>query len=98
MRRVEEATDGFDALLAPTVPIAPPPLDPLRTDDQAFFAVNALLLSNPSVVNFMDGCAISLPCHAPGEWPAGLMLFAPAMADDRLLAAAAFAASVLPAR
>ena len=60
--------------------------------------VNALLLRNPSVVNFMDGCALSLPCHAAGDWPVGLMLFAPAMADDRLLAAAAFAESVLPVR
>lgn len=96
--RVVAATDGFDALLAPTVPVLPPPIAPLLADDDAFFALNALLLRNPSAVNFLDGCAISVPCHAAGDWPVGLMLFAPAMADDRLLAAAAFAESVLPAR
>ena len=96
--KVEAEVQGFDALLAPTVPLLPPPIAPLLADDAAFFSVNALLLRNPSVVNFMDGCALSLPCHAAGDWPVGLMLFAPAMADDRLLAAAAFAESVLPAR
>ena len=96
--KVEVEVQGFDALLAPTVPLLPPPIAPLLADDAAFFSVNALLLRNPSVVNFMDGCALSLPCHAPSDWPVGLMLFGPAMADDRLLAAAAFAESVLPAR
>lgn len=86
--RIEVAAQGFDALLAPTVPIVAPPLAPLVADDTAFFAVNGLLLRNPSVVNFLDGCSISLPCHAPGDWPVGLMLFAPALQDDRLLAAA----------
>lgn len=93
--RTTAAVAGFDALLAPTVPLCAPPLAPLLADDDAFFAVNARLLRNPSVVNFMDGCAISLPCHRTGDWPVGLMLFAPALADDRLLAAAAFAESTL---
>ena len=44
-------------------------------DDEAFFATNALLLRNPSVVNFLDGCALSLPCHRPGEMPVGLMVW-----------------------
>jgi amidase/aspartyl-tRNA(Asn)/glutamyl-tRNA(Gln) amidotransferase subunit A len=86
--RVEGALHGFDALLAPTVPVVAPPLPPLLADDAAFFAANALLLRNPAAVNFLDGCAISLPCHRPGGWPVGLMLFAPALHDDRLLSAA----------
>ena len=43
--------------------------------DEEFFRVNALLLRNPSVVNMLDGCAISIPCHAPGELPVGLMIW-----------------------
>jgi amidase/aspartyl-tRNA(Asn)/glutamyl-tRNA(Gln) amidotransferase subunit A len=93
--RMEAACAGFDALLAPTVPMVAPPIAPLLHDDAAFFATNARLLRNPSAVNFLDGCAISLPCHRAGDWPVGLMLFAPALADDRLLAAAAFAEPLL---
>jgi len=69
----------------------------LAADDQAFVATNALLLRNPSAVNFLDGCAISLPCHGDGEWPVGLMLFAPGGGDDRLLSAALTIESLLHA-
>ncbi len=79
---------GFDALLSPTVPIIAPRLQPLIEDDDAFFATNALLLRNPSLVNLLDGCALSLPCHRDGDWPVGLMVWGPAMADDRVLAVA----------
>jgi aspartyl-tRNA(Asn)/glutamyl-tRNA(Gln) amidotransferase subunit A len=53
--------------------------------DEAFFRINALLLRNPSVVNMLDGCAISLPCQAPGELPVGLMAWHGALRDDTLL-------------
>jgi amidase/aspartyl-tRNA(Asn)/glutamyl-tRNA(Gln) amidotransferase subunit A len=88
IRRVQADIAPFDALLSPTVPMAPPPIATLQHDDDAFFAANARLLRNPSVVNFLDGCALSLPCHDPGDWPAGLMLWAAAGRDDDLLSAA----------
>jgi aspartyl-tRNA(Asn)/glutamyl-tRNA(Gln) amidotransferase subunit A len=47
--------------------------------------VNALLLRNTSVVNLLDGCAISLPCHVTGELPVGLMLWHGAMHDNSVL-------------
>lgn len=80
--------DGFDAALSPTVPIVAPPMQALIDSDDAFFAANATLLRNPSVVNLLDGCAISLPCHAPGDWPVGLMLWSTALRDDAVLDAA----------
>jgi amidase/aspartyl-tRNA(Asn)/glutamyl-tRNA(Gln) amidotransferase subunit A len=83
--RVEHAIATFDALLSPTVPIVAPPIAPLVASDEAFFATNALLLRNPSVVNFLDGCALSLPCHEPGTMPVGLMVWAGALADDTVL-------------
>ena len=90
---------GFDALLAPTVPMIAPPLAPLVASDALFQSTNALLLRNPSVVNQLDGCAISLPCHAPGEMPVGLMLWAGALADATLLdAARAVEAALAPTR
>lgn len=79
---------GFDAFLSPTVPILPPAIAPLVDDDRAFFDINAKLLRNPSVVNMLDGCAISLPCQAVGALPVGLMLWHGALHDDSLLDAA----------
>jgi aspartyl-tRNA(Asn)/glutamyl-tRNA(Gln) amidotransferase subunit A len=56
-------------------------------------------LRNPTVANFLDGCAISLPCHEPGTAPVGLMLMGAAGGDRRLLTlAAAVEALVSPHR
>ena len=90
---------GVDALLVPTVPIVAPPIAPLLASDEQFHATNALLLRNPSVVNQLDGCAISLPCQAPDEMPVGLMVWSTAMQDDTVLdAALAIEAALAPAR
>jgi amidase/aspartyl-tRNA(Asn)/glutamyl-tRNA(Gln) amidotransferase subunit A len=86
--RMELTLRRFDALLSPTVPCVAAPIAPLLTDDEAFFAVNARLLRNPSVVNFLDGCALSLPCHEVGEMPVGLMVWSGALRDDAVLDAA----------
>lgn len=83
--RVEAAIGGFDALLSPTLPIVAPRIAPLVASDEAFFAANGLLLRNPSLVNLLDGCALSLPCHRHGDWPVGLMVWGLALADDRVL-------------
>lgn len=83
--QVEAAIAGFDALLSPTVPIVAPRIAPLVASDEAFFVANGLLLRNPSLVNLLDGCALSLPCHRHGDWPVGLMVWGPALADDRVL-------------
>ena len=83
--RMQQAMQGYDALLSPTVPIVAPPRTPLLDDDKAFFAANALLLRNPAAINFLDGCALSLPCQAEDELPVGLMVWREAMADDRVL-------------
>jgi aspartyl-tRNA(Asn)/glutamyl-tRNA(Gln) amidotransferase subunit A len=85
--RMQAALQGFDALLSPTVPIVAPRIAPLADDDDAFFATNARLLRNPSLINLLDGCALSLPCHREGDWPVGMMVWSTAMADDRVLGA-----------
>jgi aspartyl-tRNA(Asn)/glutamyl-tRNA(Gln) amidotransferase subunit A len=86
--RMEQRLQGFDAWVCPTVPLVAPPIADLRDSDEAFFKANGLLLRNTLPVNFMDGCAFSLPCHAAGELPVGLMLAAPGGADARLAAVA----------
>lgn len=79
---------GFDAVLLPTIPVRPPRIAELDADDDAYLRANALLLRNPSLINVLDGCAISLPCQEPGAPPAGLMLAAPGGQDHRLFAVA----------
>lgn len=76
---------GFDAVLSPTVPIEAPPIASVLTDNDEFFRINALLLRNTSVVNMLDGCAISIPCHTPGQLPVGLMIWHAALHDDAVL-------------
>jgi Asp-tRNA(Asn)/Glu-tRNA(Gln) amidotransferase A subunit family amidase len=86
--KMEAALQDFDAVLSPTVPVVAPPIanvGPGVERDDAFFHANGLLLRNPSVVNMLDGCAISLPCHSADELPVGLMLWHAAMHDDTLL-------------
>jgi aspartyl-tRNA(Asn)/glutamyl-tRNA(Gln) amidotransferase subunit A len=63
--------------------------------DAEFWRVNNLLLRNTSVVNMLDGCAISVPCHAPGELPVGLMLWHGAMQDHAVLQLALWAEACL---
>ena len=86
--RMQAKLQGFDAVLSPTVPIVAPPIASVLHDDGEFFRVNGLLLRNTSVVNMLDGCAISLPCQSPDELPVGLMLWHAALHDDGVLDAA----------
>ncbi len=80
-------TRSFDALALPTVPIAPPALDELG-DFALSRALNALILRNTAIADFLDRPAISIPCHAPGGPPVGFMLMGEIGLDRRLLAAA----------
>ncbi len=88
--RITPIVGAYDAMLMPTVPITAPRLADL-VSDEAYTRVNALALRNPSVVNFIDGCGISIPCHEPGEAPIGLTLFGSSQTDRRLLEIAAAA-------
>ncbi len=90
IERVGQRLQGIDALICPTVPITAPPIEALQASDDAFFKVNGLLLRNTYAINFLDGCAFSLPCHGPGSLPVGLMLAA-AHGRDAELAAVALA-------
>ncbi|WP_219133007.1 amidase [Janthinobacterium sp. UMAB-60] len=75
----------FDAWLMPSVAILAPEVAPLEADDATFFATNGLALRNASVINFLDGCALSLPCHAEGELPVGLGICGMHGNDERVL-------------
>ncbi len=95
--RLQRLLQGFDALIGPTVPIVAPPIAELQRSDEAFWRANGLLLRNPATINFLDGCAFSLPMHAPGEGPSGLMLAAPGGHDAALAGVALAVEAVLNA-
>jgi aspartyl-tRNA(Asn)/glutamyl-tRNA(Gln) amidotransferase subunit A len=96
--RMEARLQGFDAIVCPTVPMVAPETAPLlptgAASDDAFFKANGLLLRNTFPINFLDGCAFTLPCHSADELPVGLMLSAPC-GHDAALAALALAAEPL---
>src|SRR3546814_5642254 len=69
----------------PTVPITAPPIADLRDSDEIYFAANGLILRNPTYINFLDGCALSIPCQAPNSAPVGLMIAGCAHHDRRIL-------------
>ena len=83
--RAAEISAPFDALVMPTVPVVAPALAPLEADDDLYAKTNVLVLRNPTVGNFLDRCALSIPCHAPGDAPVGLMLMGEHGGDRRLL-------------
>ncbi len=77
----------FDALVMPTVPVIAPKIADLAAAD-AYHQANMLILRNPSVVNLLDGCAISIACQEAGAPPVGLTLARMAHEDDALLTVA----------
>ncbi|MBV8697617.1 amidase [Bradyrhizobium sp.] len=79
----------YDALVMPTAANTPPRIADLAEDDKAFAAANILSLRNCTLINMIDGCAISLPAHREGEVPVGLMLAAAGGADRRIFELAA---------
>jgi len=95
---VESRLERFDAVLMPTVPVVAPRIRDLVESEDLYFASNGLILRNPTLINFLDGCALSLPCHASGEAPVGLMVAAPAYHDEHLLGVGAAIERVLPLR
>jgi aspartyl-tRNA(Asn)/glutamyl-tRNA(Gln) amidotransferase subunit A len=86
--QAKAALAPYDALTMPTVPMVPPRISDLA-DDETYGRVNLLALRNPTTINMIDGCAISLPMHEPGEAPAGFMLAGAGGSDRRILSIAA---------
>ncbi|EFE96135.1 amidase [Serratia odorifera] len=84
-RRVAATLEGYDALLMPSVPFIAPTIAELEADEALYFRVNGAALRNPSVINFLDGCAVSLPMQPPGSAPIGLMVAGLPQQDQALL-------------
>jgi aspartyl-tRNA(Asn)/glutamyl-tRNA(Gln) amidotransferase subunit A len=78
----------YDALVLPTTANTPPTIAAMA-DDKAFSKSNILALRNCTLINMIDGCAISLPVHREGEVPVGLMLAAAGGSDRSIFELAA---------
>ncbi len=87
IRCMAKRTAGFDAVIMPTTAIVAPRVADMAERD-ASTRSNLALARNTTVVNFLDRCAVSIPCHRPGEAPVGLMLAGEHGGDRRLLAVA----------
>jgi aspartyl-tRNA(Asn)/glutamyl-tRNA(Gln) amidotransferase subunit A len=86
--RTETRIAPYDALVLPTTANTPPRIADLA-DDKAFTTENLRALRNCTLINTLDGCAISLPAHREGEVPVGLMLAAAGGSDRRIFELAA---------
>jgi aspartyl-tRNA(Asn)/glutamyl-tRNA(Gln) amidotransferase subunit A len=84
-KSVEALAAPFDAILMPTVPCVAPSIAEVSRSDEDYFRWNARILRNNGLINFLDGCAVSLPCHEPGHAPVGLMVCGGAGSDRRIL-------------
>ena len=90
--RFDRDTYPFDALILPTVAITAPTMDECERDEGN---VRSKLLRNPSLFNFLDRPAITIPIHLPGEAPVGLMVVGERDHDWRLLSIAQALETVL---
>jgi aspartyl-tRNA(Asn)/glutamyl-tRNA(Gln) amidotransferase subunit A len=93
-REFSSLMGGFDAILWPTVLNVAPPISALAKDDD-YARLNGQSLRNASVVNFLDGCAISVPMQAAGQAPTGLMVVGASGCDVSVLKAAHFVSECL---
>ncbi|HYD57740.1 MAG TPA: amidase [Burkholderiales bacterium] len=89
---------AFDAFLMPSAPCIAPAIAEADRSDEEYFRWNARLLRNHGLVNFLDGCAVSLPCQAPGTAPVGLSVCGTAGTDRRILSVARAVERALSAR
>ncbi len=84
----EQEIAPFDAIVMPTTPIVAPEIATLTASDEAYLIANRLVLRNNAAINFLDGCAISIPVHEPGTLPVGLMLAGARLRDAHVLGVA----------
>ncbi len=74
IHKADEAFSPFDGVLLPTTAWTAPTIASLEASDRAYFEANGAMLRNPSLINYLDGCATTVPCHPRGSAPVGLMV------------------------
>jgi aspartyl-tRNA(Asn)/glutamyl-tRNA(Gln) amidotransferase subunit A len=84
---VTQALQGYDAWVLPTVTKVAPTFQMLESDE-GYVTINRALLRNTSLINLLDGCAVTLPCQTWGELPVGLSIASLGVRDVTVLAIA----------
>jgi len=74
--------DGYDAVLAPTVPIPPPVVETLLKNIELFSSTNLLALRNTRLVNLLGLSALTLPTTRPAS---GILFMAAPFGEQALL-------------
>ena len=93
--RADAVTAPYDAVAMPTLAWVAPPIASIGNSADEWLSANARTLRNTFVGNFLDRCAITMPCHEPGTGPVGLMLMGARGGDAALLRLAAGAEAAL---
>jgi aspartyl-tRNA(Asn)/glutamyl-tRNA(Gln) amidotransferase subunit A len=89
IKTVAAAAAPFDAIVMPTTPCVAPTIAEASASDEDYFRWNFRIMRNTGLINFLDGCAATLPIHERGAAPVGLMVCGIAGTDRRTLAVAA---------
>ena len=96
IRTFKEMAGKFDILIAPTVPIVAPLLEDV---DSNLEKIGSQLSQNTRAVNWVDGCAATIPMNPQGMPGTGLMLIGRAGSDWHVLEMASLIDKVVaPAR
>ncbi|HET7199610.1 MAG TPA: amidase [Burkholderiales bacterium] len=85
MKRFALHRNHVDAMLMPSVPRIAPRIDGLERNPEGFRLANGNMLRNTNLINFLDGCALTLPIHPPRTAPVGLMVVGFNGEDERVL-------------
>ena len=89
MQEIEALAAPYDAIVMPTTACTAPTIAETEASLDDYVRWNMRILRNPGLINFLDGCAASLPCHEAGTAPVGLMVCGTAHTDRHTLAVAA---------
>lgn len=83
--RGAQRTAAFDAVVMPTLSVIAPPIARFQATEEGRKDGFPILIRNTCVGNYLDRCALTIPCHEPGSAPVGFTLMGERMADRRLL-------------
>ena len=87
---VDRATVGFDAMLMPPVAITLPTLEHVLSSPEAMLETARACSSLSHIANGLKRCALSVPCHAEGCLPVGLMVISETNGDKGVLGCCCF--------